>query len=118
MEKTFEPVKEHINFEYFLKVDLRVGTILEAEKMPKADKLLVFKVDLGFETRTIISGIAQHFSPEELIGKRVTVVANLAPRKLRGVESQGMILLSENKKGKLVFVNPDEEGVSSGTTIN
>ena len=118
MEKTFEPVKEHINFEDFLKVDLRVGTILEAEKMPKADKLLVFKVDLGFETRTIISGIAQHFSPEELIGKRVTVVANLAPRKLRGVESQGMILLSENKEGKLVFVNPDEEGVSSGTTIN
>jgi methionyl-tRNA synthetase len=118
MAPSFEPLKETINFEDFQKLDLRVGTILEAEKMPKADKLLVFKVDLGFETRTIISGIAEHFNPEELIGKRVTVVANLAPRKLRGIESQGMILLSENNDGKLVFVNPDEEGVPSGKTIN
>ncbi len=118
MEPSFEPLKETINFEDFQKLDLRVGTILEADKMPKADKLLVFKVDLGFETRTIISGIAEHFNPEELIGKRVTVVANLAPRKLRGIESQGMILLSENTDGKLVFVNPDEEGVPSGKTIN
>jgi methionyl-tRNA synthetase len=118
MAPSFEPLKETINFEDFQKLDLRVGTILEAEKMPKADKLLVFKVDLGFETRTIISGIAEHFNPEELIGKRVTVVANLAPRKLRGIESQGMILLSENTDGKLVFVNPDEEGVPSGKTIN
>jgi len=117
MAPSFEPLKETINFEDFQKLDLRVGTILEAEKMPKADKLLVFKVDLGFETRTIISGIAEHFNPEELIGKRVTVVANLAPRKLRGIESQGMILLSENNDGKLVFVNPDEEGVPSGKTI-
>ena len=118
MAPSFESLKETINFEDFQKLDLRVGTILEAEKMPKADKLLVFKVDLGFETRTIISGIAEHFNPEELIGKRVTVVANLAPRKLRGIESQGMILLSENNDGKLVFVNPDEEGVPSGKTIN
>jgi len=118
MAPSFEPLKETINFEDFQKLDLRVGTILEADKMPKADKLLVFKVDLGFETRTIISGIAEHFNPEELIGKRVTVVANLAPRKLRGIESQGMILLSENNDGKLVFVNPDEEGVPSGKTIN
>lgn len=118
MAPSFEPLKETINFEDFQKLDLRVGTILEAEKMPKADKLLVFKVDLGFETRTIISGIAEHFNPEELIGKRVTVVANLAPRKLRGIESQGMILLSENNDGKLVFVNPDEEGIPSGKTIN
>lgn len=118
MEPSFEPMKETINFEDFQKLDLRVGTILEADKMPKADKLLVFKVDLGFETRTIISGIAEHFNPEELIGKRVTVVANLAPRKLRGIESQGMILLTENKDGKLVFVNPDEDQVPSGKTIN
>ena len=118
MEPSFEPLKESINFEDFTKLDLRVGTILEAKKMPKADKLLVFKVDLGFETRTIISGIAQHFNAEELIGQQVTVVANLAPRKLRGVESQGMILLVENKDGKLVFVNPDQDGVPSGMTIN
>jgi methionyl-tRNA synthetase len=97
---------------------LRVGTIIEAEKMPKANKLLVLKVDTGIDVRTIVSGIAEHFSPEEVIGKRVTVLVNLAPRALRGVESQGMILMTNDKDGKLVFVNPDLNGVDNGTVIS
>ncbi|MEO1011196.1 MAG: methionine--tRNA ligase [Bacteroidota bacterium] len=110
--------KETITFDDFTKLDMRVGTILEAEKMPKTDKLMVLKVDTGIDTRTIVSGIAQSFSAEEIIGKKVTVLVNLAPRKLRGVESQGMILMTEDANGKLVFVNPDEEGVGNGATIN
>ena len=86
--------------------------------MPKTKKLLVLKVDTGIDTRTIVSGIAESFKPEEIIGKKVTVLANLAPRKLRGVESQGMILMTENEKGKLVFVNPDLENVSNGLKIS
>ena len=107
-----------ITFEDFTKMDLRVGTILEASKMPKTKKLMVLKVETGLDKRTIVSGIAEHFKAEELIGKKVTVLANLAPRKLRGVESEGMILLTENAEGKLVFVNPDEDGVINGATIN
>jgi methionyl-tRNA synthetase len=113
-----EPQKETATFEDFSKLDLRVGTILEAEKMPKANKLLVLKVDTGIDMRTIVSGIAEHFSPEEVIGKRVTVLVNLAPRALRGVESQGMILMSNNTEGKLVFVNPDADGVQNGALIS
>jgi methionyl-tRNA synthetase len=113
-----EPQKEIITFEDFAKVDLRIGTIIEAEKMPKANKLLVLKVDTGIDVRTIVSGIAEHFTPEEVIGKRVTVLVNLAPRALRGVESEGMLLLTNNAEGKLVFVNPDSEGVSNGAMIS
>jgi methionyl-tRNA synthetase len=113
-----EPQKETATFEDFSKLDLRVGTILEAEKMPKANKLLVLKVDTGIDIRTIVSGIAEHFSPEEVVGKRVTVLVNLAPRALRGVESQGMILMSNNAEGKLVFVNPDADGVQNGALIS
>jgi len=113
-----EPQKPTTTFEDFSKLDLRVGTILEAEKMPKANKLLVLKVDTGIDVRTIVSGIAEHFSPEEVIGKRVTVLVNLAPRALRGVESQGMILMTNNKEGQLVFVNPDEDGVGNGALIS
>ena len=113
-----EPQKEIATFDDFTKLDLRVGTILEAEKMPKANKLLVLKVDTGIDVRTIVSGIAEHFSPEEVIGKRVTVLVNLAPRALRGVESAGMILMTNNAEGKLVFVNPDTEGVSNGAVIS
>jgi len=112
------PEKDTITYDDFSKLDMRVGTIVEAEKIPKADKLLRLKVDTGLDVRTIVSGIAQSFSPEEIIGKQVTVLVNLAPRKLRGVESQGMILMTENKTGKLVFVNPDEEGVMDGGEIN
>ncbi len=113
-----ESQKETITFEDFAKVDLRIGTIIEAEKMPKANKLLVLKVDTGIDVRTIVSGIAEHFTPEEVIGKRVTVLVNLAPRVLRGVESEGMLLLTNNAEGKLVFVNPDAEGVNNGAMIS
>jgi len=113
-----EPQKEIITFEDFAKVDLRIGTIIEAEKMPKANKLLVLKVDTGIDVRTIVSGIAEHFTPEEVIGKRVTVLVNLAPRALRGVESEGMLLLTNTAEGKLVFVNPDAEGVINGAMIS
>lgn len=116
--KTPEPQKATATFEDFAKLDLRVGTIIEAEKMPKANKLLVLKVDTGLDTRTIVSGIAEHFSPEEVIGKRVTVLINLAPRALRGVESEGMILMTNNAEGKLVFVNPDADGVDNGALIS
>uniref|UniRef100_UPI00404ACF35 methionine--tRNA ligase n=1 Tax=Gelidibacter sp. TaxID=2018083 RepID=UPI00404ACF35 len=105
--KQVEPQKDTITYEDFAKLDMRVGTIIEAEKMPKANKLLVLKVDTGIDVRTIVSGIAESFTPEEVIGKRVTVLVNLAPRALRGVESQGMILMTESADGKLVFVNPD-----------
>jgi methionyl-tRNA synthetase len=115
--KVVESQKEAIQFDDFAKMDLRVGTILEASKMPKANKLLILKVDTGIDVRTIVSGIAESFSPEEIVGKKVTVLVNLAPRNLRGVESQGMILLTTNAEGKLVFVNPDAE-VGNGEMIN
>lgn len=113
-----ESQKEVITFEDFAKVDLRIGTIIEAEKMPKANKLLVLKVDTGIDVRTIVSGIAEHFTPEEVVGKQVTVLVNLAPRALRGVESEGMLLLTNTPEGKLVFVNPASEGVSNGAMIS
>jgi methionyl-tRNA synthetase len=116
--KTVEPQKETITFEDFTKLDIRVGTILEAEKMPKTKKLLKLKVDTGIDTRTIVSGIAESFTAEEVVGKKVTVLVNLAPRALRGVESQGMILMTENPEGKLVFVNPDDTSVPNGLHIS
>ena len=104
------PVNSHpeIVFDDFAKIDLRIGTILTAEKVEKADKLLKLSVDLGFEVRTIVSGIAEHFKPEDLVGTQVSVVANLAPRKLRGIESKGMILLAEDAAGRLHFVSPKD----------
>ena len=105
--KEIESEKETVSFEDFSKLDLRVGTIIEAKKMPKAKKLLVLQVDTGVDVRTIVSGVADSFTVEEVIGKRVTVLINLAPRLLRGVESQGMILMTETADGRLVFVNPD-----------
>ena len=116
-EITVDPQKELISYDDFAKMDIRIGTILEAEKMPKADKLLILKVDTGIDQRTIVSGIAQSFAPEEIIGKKVTVLVNLAPRKLRGVESQGMILMVENSEGKYTFINPDAEGIANGTEV-
>ncbi|MFD1161520.1 methionine--tRNA ligase [Hwangdonia seohaensis] len=115
---TVEPQKDSITFEDFTKLDIRVGTILEAEKMPKTKKLLKLKVDTGIDVRTIVSGIAESFTAEEVVGKRVTVLVNLAPRALRGVESQGMILMTETPDGKLVFVNPDDSKVSNGLQIS
>ena len=106
-EIKMDPVKPGIIFDDFSKIDLKVGTILSAEKVEKADKLLKLEIDLGFETRTIVSGIALHFKPEEIINKQVVVVANLAPRKMKGIESNGMILMAEDKEGKLHFVSPE-----------
>jgi len=100
-------LKSEIVYDDFDKLDLRIGTVVAAEKVQKADKLLKLEIDLGFEKRTIVSGIAQHFAPEELVNKQVIVVANLAPRKMRGIESQGMILTAEEPGGKLILVNPD-----------
>ncbi len=101
-----KPVKDTIQYDDFMKMDLRVATITAAEKVKKADKLLQLTLDVGFEQRTVVSGIAQHFSPEEVVGQKVTLLANLAPRKIRGVESKGMILMSENEDGSLKFVIP------------
>jgi methionyl-tRNA synthetase len=101
--------KATIVYDDFAKLDLKVGTIVAAEKVEKADKLLQLTVDLGSEQRTIVSGIAQHFRPEEIVGRQVVVVANLAPRKMRGIESNGMILMAEDKEGRLHFVNPDNK---------
>ena len=97
-------------------MDLRVGQILEAEKLPKANKLLKLKVDIGVEKRTIVSGIAKHFSPDDLPGKKIVVVANLAPKKLMGVDSAGMILLAEDDDGNLDFVVP-EKGSQPGHIV-
>lgn len=108
--------KSAIVFDDFAKIDLRVGTIVSTEKVEKADKLLKLQVDLGFETRTIVSGIALHFKPEEIVGKQVTVVTNLAPRKMRGIESNGMILMAEDN-GKLHFINPEDK-INSGSTVS
>lgn len=116
--KKLIPQKDTITFDDFSKLDMRVGTIIEAEKMAKAKKLLVLKVDTGLDVRTIVSGIAESFKPEEIVGKKVTVLVNLAPRALRGVDSEGMILMTENADGKLVFVNPDEDSVGNGEGIN
>ncbi len=110
-------VKPEIVFDDFAKIDLRVGTIVRAEKVEKADKLLKLQVDLGFETRTIVSGIAMHFAPEDIVGKQVTVVVNLAPRKMRGIESAGMILMAEDNAGKLHFINPSND-INAGATVS
>jgi methionyl-tRNA synthetase len=108
--------KENIAYDDFMKMEIRTATVLEAEKVKKADKLLKLKLDLGYEQRTVVSGIAEHFTPQDVIGKKVSLLANLEPRKIRGVESQGMILMAEGENGKLGFVSP-EEGWPDGMTI-
>ena len=113
----FRVSKAQIQYDDFAKLDLRVGKIISAEKVEKADKLLKLEIDLGFEKRTIVSGIAQHFTAEEIVGKQVVVVANLAPRKMRGIESNGMILMAEDKNGKLHFINPDDE-TDAGSAVS
>ncbi len=115
---TDEPVnKATIQYDDFAKLDLKVGTILSAEKVEKADKLLKLEVDMGSEKRTIVSGIALHFAPDEIVGKQVVVVANLAPRKMRGIESNGMILMAEDKSGKLHFVSPGQQ-IDEGSGVS
>ncbi|MBU3011570.1 methionine--tRNA ligase [Polaribacter vadi] len=115
--KVVEPQKETIEFDDFTKLDIRIGTILEAEKVAKTKKLLKLKVDVGIDTRTIVSGIAESFSPEAIIGQQVSVLVNLAPRKIRGVESQGMILMTDTPDGKLAFVEP-EKAVKNGQAVS
>ena len=105
----YAPLAEPITYDDFAKMDIRTGTVLTAEKMPKSDKLLKLSIDLGFETRTILSGIAKHFTPEEIVGKKVVVLANLAPRKMMGIMSNGMVLMAENSEGKLALVAPPDE---------
>jgi len=116
--KTVEPQKETIQFDDFTKLDMRVGTILEAVKVPKTKKLLQLKVDVGLDIRTIVSGIAESFSPEEIIGQKVTVLVNLAPRVLKGIESQGMILMTDTPDGKLAFIEPENDSVSNGEQVS
>ena len=115
--KIVEPQKKIIEFEDFTKLDIRVGTILEAEKVAKTKKLLKLKVDVGMDTRTIVSGIAESFSPEAIVGQQVAVLVNLATRKIRGVESQGMILMTDTPDGKLAFVQPEKE-IKNGQAIS
>jgi methionyl-tRNA synthetase len=109
--------KSEIVYDDFAKLDLRVGTVTTCEKVEKADKLLKLTIDLGTETRTIVSGIALHYKSEEMVGKQVVVVVNLAPRKMKGIESQGMILTAEDKDGKLRLLKP-EESVSPGSSVS
>ena len=116
-KKVVAPQKEVIDFEDFSKLDIRVGTILEAEKVAKTKKLLQLKVDVGIDVRTIVSGIAESFSPEDIIGQQVSVLVNLAPRKIRGVESQGMILMTDTPDGKLAFVAP-ERSIKNGQEVS
>ena len=116
MEAQSTPVKDLINFDDFSKMDLRVGTIMAAEKMPKANKLLILSVDVGVDRRTVVSGIAEHYKPEDIVGQKVCVLLNLEPRKIRGTLSQGMILMAEDDEGKLSFLAPDA-AIPSGATI-
>ncbi len=116
--KVIEPQKETIEFDDFTKLDMRIGTIIEAIKVPKTKKLLQLKVDVGIDVRTIVSGIAESFKPEDIIGQRVTVLVNLTPRKLRGVESQGMILMTDTPDGKLAFIEPENDSVANGEQVS
>jgi methionyl-tRNA synthetase len=110
------PSKDPVTFDDFSRMDIRTATILEAEKVPKTTKLLKLKIDTGLDVRTIISGIAEYFEPESIVGKQISIVANLEPRKIKGIESKGMILMAEDTDGKLVMVTPSEK-VSNGSAI-
>ena len=111
-----EPQKEIMTFEDFQKLDLRVGEVVACERVPKADRLLNLTIRTGLDERTVLSGIAEHFEPEDVVGRRVTLLVNLAPRKIRGIESQGMVLMAETADGSLRFVTP-EEGTQAGDVI-
>ncbi|GAB4285557.1 MAG: methionine--tRNA ligase [Marinilabiliales bacterium] len=111
-----KPAKENISFDDFTKLDIRTGTIIEAEKVPKTKKLLKLKVDTGIDVRTVVSGIAEYYEPEKIIGKQISIIVNLEPREIRGVKSQGMILMAENNKGELVMVSPESK-INNGAEI-
>jgi methionyl-tRNA synthetase len=115
--KTVSPAKDEITFDHFTKMDIRLGTILEAEKVAKSKKLLKLKVDTGLDQRTVVSGIAEHYEPENIIGKQVSILTNLAPRQIMGIESKGMILMAEDKDGKLKFLTTETQ-VANGSTVS
>ncbi|MBN8696704.1 MAG: methionine--tRNA ligase [Bacteroidetes bacterium] len=115
--KTVEPAKAETSFDDFSKMDIRVGTILEAERVPKTEKLLKLKIDTGIDQRTVVSGIAEYYKPEDIIGQQVSILVNLAPRKIKGIESQGMILMAENNAGELSFVAPTKSNMNNGGGI-
>ena len=111
------PAKEETSFDDFNKMDIRTGTILEAERVPKTDKLLKIKIDTGIDQRTVVSGIAEYYKPEDIIGQQVSILINLAPRKIKGIESQGMILMASNSKGELSFINASKTNFNNGSEI-
>jgi len=108
------PAKEETSFDDFSKMDIRIGTILEAERVPKTDKLLKLLIDTGIDKRTVVSGIAEYYKPEDIVGQQVSILVNLAPRKIKGIESKGMILMAENAKGELSFVAPTKTTINNG----
>jgi len=110
------PSKDPVSFDDFTRIDIRTATILEAEKVPKTTKLLKLRIDTGIDVRTIVSGIAEYYEPKDIIGRQISIVANLEPRKIKGIESKGMILMAEDKDGRLVMVTPVEK-VSDGSMI-
>jgi methionyl-tRNA synthetase len=116
-ETVIEPAKAETSFDDFNKMDIRVGTILQAERVPKTDKLLKLLIDTGIDQRTVVSGIAGSYKAEDIIGQQVSILVNLAPRKIKGIESQGMILMAENKNGELSFVSPIEKSSNNGSII-
>ena len=116
MSVTLEAAKDPISFDNFSTVDIRTATVLEAEKVPKTAKLLKLKIDTGLDVRTIVSGIAEYYDPESLIGKQICIVANLEPRKIKGIESQGMILMAQDPKGGMKIVTPEDK-VSNGSAV-
>jgi len=121
LENTPKPdaeLKPEVTYDQFSALDLRIATILSAQPVPGADKVLEIKVDLGDEQRTVVSGIAQHFQPEALLGKQVLMLTNLAPRKIRGIVSQGMLLMAENQQGQLVLVGPNGNGILPGDRVS
>jgi methionyl-tRNA synthetase len=117
VETKAEEAKPEVAYDDFAKLDLRVATVIACEKVEKADKLLKLTLQVGIEERTVVSGIALHFQPEEVVGKQVLLLANLAPRKMRGIESQGMILMAEDADGKLVFMSPSNS-VAPGSSVS
>jgi methionyl-tRNA synthetase len=116
-QQKLPPIREVTSFDDFQKMDIRTATILHAEVVPKTDKLLKLLLDTGLDQRTVVSGIAAYYKPEDIIGHKVCLLANLAPRKIKGIESQGMILMAENSKGELCFVSPVQTGFENGSMV-
>ena len=116
-ENSIEPQLAETTFDDFSKMDIRVATILEAERVPKTDKLLKLLLDTGMDQRTVVSGIAAWYDPEKIVGQKVVMLANLAPRKIKGIESKGMILMAQNANGELSFITPEKLNINNGSTV-